>query len=88
MGTEGTIRISGIPQRNRAVLLTPAGAVTECVEGFQERFAGAYLAELREFVTCVAQGRQPEVTVRDGVQSVVVAEAAKRAWQTRKPVQL
>ena len=88
VGTEGTIRISGIPQRNRAVLLTPAGAVTECVEGFQERFQGAYLAELREFIACVAQGRQPEVTVRDGVQSVVVAEAAKRAWQTGKPVSL
>lgn len=88
VGTQGTIRISGVPAKNRAVLLTPAGAVTECVEGFQERFDGAYLAELREFVSCVAQGRQPRVTVRDGVQSVAAAEAARRALQTGEPVRL
>jgi len=88
VGTEGTIRVSAIPAKNRAELFTAAGELTECVEGFQQRFADSYLAEVREFVDCALTGRQPEVTVQDGLRSVEAALACKQAWQTGKPVQL
>ena len=42
IGTEGTIRISAIPEKNQAMIFNSNGAVTECVGSFPERFAEAY----------------------------------------------
>ena len=53
VGTEGTIRISAVPEKNRAMVYDVNGARTECVESFPERFAEAYLTEMEEFVRCV-----------------------------------
>ena len=39
VGTEGTIRISAVPEKNRAMVYDVNGARTECVESFPERFA-------------------------------------------------
>ena len=38
IGTEGTIRISAIPEKNQAMIFNSNGAVTECVGSFPERF--------------------------------------------------
>ena len=53
IGTEGTIRISAIPEKNQAMIFNSNGAVTECVGSFPERFAEAYLLEMQEFIDCV-----------------------------------
>lgn len=37
VGTEGTIRISAVPEKNRAMVYDVNGARTECVESFPER---------------------------------------------------
>ncbi|HJC20245.1 MAG TPA: Gfo/Idh/MocA family oxidoreductase, partial [Candidatus Butyricicoccus avicola] len=61
IGTEGTIRISAIPEKNQAMIFNSNGAVTECVGSFPERFAEAYLLEMQEFIDCVCEGKQPGV---------------------------
>jgi myo-inositol 2-dehydrogenase/D-chiro-inositol 1-dehydrogenase len=88
VGTDGTIRISAVPAKNRAELLTNGGVVTECVEGFPERFAQAYHDEIQAFIQSVLTGTAPIISPEDGVKAVEGALAATKAWKTGKPVQL
>jgi myo-inositol 2-dehydrogenase/D-chiro-inositol 1-dehydrogenase len=88
VGTEGTIRISAIPEKNQAMVYNVHGACTECVGSFPERFAEAYLIEMQEFVDCVCQGRKPGVTVYDGTKSTAIGFATTEAWKTGKIVKL
>ena len=82
VGTEGTIRISAVPEKNRAMVYDVNGARTECVESFPERFAEAYLTEMEEFVRCVREGRKPDTGVADGIYATRVGYAT--TWR-RKP---
>ena len=81
IGTEGSIRISAVPEKNLAMLFNSAGAVTECVESFPERFEEAYLLEMREFIDCVRSGRKPGVSVSDGTKATVIGCATTEAWK-------
>ncbi len=88
VGTEGTIRISAVPEKNLATVYGPQGVCTECVESFPERFAEAYLAEVREFVDCVRTGKKPDVTVYDGTVCTAVGFATTEAWKTGKLIRM
>ncbi len=88
VGTEGTIRISAVPEKNLARLYNANGVCTECVQGFPERFADAYLAELEEFVSCALEGRQPGVSVYDGTKSTLIGYATTESWKTGKAVKI
>ena len=84
VGTEGTIRISAVPEKNRAMVYDVNGARTECVESFPERFAEAYLTEMEEFVRCVREGRKPDTGVADGIYATRVGYATTEAWKIGK----
>lgn len=88
VGTEGTIRISAIPEKNQAQIYNLNGVCTECVGSFPERFEEAYLIEMAEFVDCVCAGKQPGVSVYDGVKSTAIGYATTEAWKTGKIVKL
>ena len=88
VGTEGTIRISAVPEKNRAMVYDVNGARTECVESFPERFAEAYLTEMEEFVRCVREGRKPDTGVEDGIYATRVGYATTEAWKTGKIVKI
>ena len=88
VGTEGTIRISAVPEKNLARLYNANGVCTECVQGFPERFADAYLAEMEEFVSCALEGRQPGVSVYDGTKSTLIGYATTESWKTGKAVKI
>lgn len=82
IGTEGSIRISAVPEKNQAMLFSTVGAVTECVGSFPERFEDAYLAEMQEFIDCACAGKQPGVCVADGTKSTIIGYATTEAWKT------
>ena len=88
VGTEGSIRISAVPEKNQARIYGPGGVLTECVGSFPERFEEAYLVEMAEFVDCVCQGRKPGVSVYDGTKSTAVGYATTEAWRPGKPVKI
>ena len=88
IGTEGSIRISPIPEKNLAMLYNSNGVVTECVEGFPERFAAAYLAEMQEFIDCICENRKPGVSVYDGTKSTAIGFGTTEAWKSGKVVAL
>lgn len=79
IGTEGSIRVSPVPTKNRAMILDKHGAVQECVRNFPERFEEAYINEFVEFVDCVANNKKPGVNVYDGTKATEVAYACKDA---------
>lgn len=55
---------------------------------FLERYASAYLAEMRAFVTAVADGKPANPGIHDGLQAQILADAAARSCETGQPVDL
>jgi myo-inositol 2-dehydrogenase/D-chiro-inositol 1-dehydrogenase len=53
---------------------------------FLERYEAAYRLELDNFVACIRDGVQPVANVVDGLQSLVLAEAALESSRTGKAV--
>jgi len=88
VGTEGQIRIDGVPRKNRVTLYSERGTSEACVEAFPERFGEAFTLEIQEFVDCIREGRRPEVSVHDGTRATAVAYAATESLRSGKPVYL
>lgn len=84
IGTEGSLRIGTIPEKNLVTVFNHAGVVRECVAGFLERFEKAYLNEMQEFVNCILEERKPEVTVYDGTKSTKAAYAARESFENNQ----
>jgi myo-inositol 2-dehydrogenase/D-chiro-inositol 1-dehydrogenase len=55
---------------------------------FMQRYAEAYVSEMRQFVECVACDKTPPVTGRDGRLAVVLGYAALKSRQENRPVRL
>ena len=55
---------------------------------FMNRYAEAYVTEVREFIECVRDDKMPPVTGRDGRLAVVMAHAAIRSWKENRPIKL
>ncbi len=55
---------------------------------FVERYREAFIAELRDFVCCVRDGRPVTVTAADALAAVTVAEAARESMTTNRPVRV
>lgn len=76
---------------------TPDNAVFSDVEGvhsakpvyfFLERYMGAYVAEMKEFIACVVEDKTPPVTGIDGRVPVVMGLAAWKSYRENRPVKL
>ena len=79
----GAVMVGGFAQTMLTVL--HAGERREDVyPGFLERYADAYVAELRDFVAGVADRRPPAVTGEDGRRALAIAFAAERSASTVK----
>jgi myo-inositol 2-dehydrogenase/D-chiro-inositol 1-dehydrogenase len=55
---------------------------------FIERYTEAYVAELQAFVAALQRGEAPPVGGGDGRAPVVIALAAQRSLQERRPVEI
>jgi scyllo-inositol 2-dehydrogenase (NAD+) len=85
LGTAGTLRVGYI--RETPLMVMTKGAVThDTVPFFMERFGDAYTAQLENFAQNVLLGRQPPITVDDGVEALKIAIAATRARETGQSV--
>ena len=88
IGTQGILRIASVPQKNMVEILDNHGVRRECSQDFIERFGSAYLNEMNEFVACIAEGRQPEVSVYDGTKCTEIAYRCKEAFESNELVRL
>ncbi|MGH2446443.1 MAG: Gfo/Idh/MocA family oxidoreductase [Candidatus Limnocylindria bacterium] len=57
-------------------------------QGYHDRFADAYRAELRDFLACCRTAGPPASTARDGLEAMRVAVAATRSAIERRSVSL
>lgn len=53
-----------------------------------ERYIPAYAAEVASFINAIEQDTEPEVTVHDGLQSVLIALACKKSLLEKRPVKI
>lgn len=88
IGTEGTLRIASVPQKNMVEILDRHGVRRECSQDFLERFGDAYRNELSEFVRCIEAKCQPEVSVQDGTKCTEIAYACKKSFESKMLVTL
>jgi scyllo-inositol 2-dehydrogenase (NAD+) len=87
LGTQGTLRI-GYLRETPLLVMTANHVAHDTVPYFMERFAGAYTAQLSDFVENVRLGRPAPVTIRDGMEAMRIAIAATRAYASGLPVEM
>lgn len=83
--SEGTVCVGGFAQRSVEVLL-PDGGRRDLFPGFLERFADAYLLELRDFLDGTPERRPPRVSGDDGRRALAIALACDRACDDAREV--
>ncbi|MCX7975270.1 MAG: inositol 2-dehydrogenase [Candidatus Aminicenantes bacterium] len=55
---------------------------------FVERYRDSYLEELKQFIDCLQENKEPPVTGYDGKMAVLIGYAAKKSFLDRRPVRL
>ena len=55
---------------------------------FLERYMGSYQAEVREFIDCIVNGREPWVGIEDGLLSIKLALACTKSMKENRPVRI
>ncbi|WP_080875712.1 Gfo/Idh/MocA family oxidoreductase [Oceanobacillus timonensis] len=88
IGTNGMLRIAASPEKNKVAVFNEHGAVRPSSQHFPERFAGAYINELKNFVHCIRENQQPEVTAVDGLRGTEVALACQESFDENKLVDI
>ena len=88
IGTKGTISLAHHPEKNLVTLFNQHGIVRPTSQDFPERFREAFIDEMKAFVTCIHEKRQPEVSANDGLQSTIVANACKLSLESGELITL
>ena len=83
VGSEGNLVVEGAGLRWRR-----AGDASWTEERFEVDVNAMYTAELREFVDCVATGRQPTACGREGRATLALAAAVRESAETGRLVRL
>ena len=87
VGSKGSIQVGSL-HRTPATFLTTNGSVSPIADYFLSTFADAYLAEIRDFVDRILNGRPPSVTGDDGLRALAIAAAAEESHLQSKTVRV
>lgn len=55
---------------------------------FLDRYFESYTDEVKAFFDCIQNGTEPEVGIKDGLNSVIIGLAAKESLKNNKPVKI
>ena len=87
-GSKGCV-INANDSDSNIVLSTVDGVTAEKpLWFFLERYMGSYQAEIREFIDCVKNGRDPWVGIEDGLLSIRLALACTKSMNENRPVRI
>jgi myo-inositol 2-dehydrogenase / D-chiro-inositol 1-dehydrogenase len=89
IGEKGLLQIGDV--RGQAVVMCTSrdnGLVTPIFRSWPERFACAYVREMKHFLGCIRTGSQPGVTGRDGRWAVAGVLTATKSFLEERSVQL
>lgn len=84
IGTKGMLRVAAAPEKNLVTIMDEKGVVRACSQDFPERFREAFVNEAKEFIACIKEKRQPQVSAYDGLQSTKIALACKKSFETNE----
>jgi predicted dehydrogenase len=87
VGSKGSILIGSLMGKP-ATFLTAAGSSRNVADHYLTTFADAYVAEMRDFVDCILEDREPRVTGLDGLKALAIAVAAETSHLKGKPVEV
>ncbi|MCJ7625828.1 MAG: inositol 2-dehydrogenase [Anaerolineaceae bacterium] len=87
MGSEGSLYI-GKEQQTPLWVKTRAGISHDTVPYFMQRFAEAYAAEIKDFVTCLEEDKEIAVSGYDGQMATAIGIAATISFDETRPVEL
>ena len=85
IGSEGSLLIGKL-QQTPMLVMTREGVRHDTVPYFMERFAEAYAAEIRDFVSCIRTDRMPSVSGPDARAATAIGLAATRSLDEGRPV--
>lgn len=88
IGTKGSLQIGTEPSRNKLTIFDEKGIVKNVYEDFYDRFRHAFRAETEEFINCIIEKRQPEVTAWDGVEATRLAYACKASLDSGEKIKI
>lgn len=88
IGTKGMLRIAQVPEKNLVTIMNEHGVIRPTSQNFPERFSEAFVKEASEFIRCIEEKRQPDVTAKDGLQATKVAIACQKSYETSQLVDL
>lgn len=87
VGSRGSILIGSL-RGTPATLLTAAGSSRTIADHYLTTFADAYVAEMRDFVDCILEDREPRVGGEDGLKALAIAVAAESSHLKGKPAEV
>lgn len=80
-GTLGALRIGRPAGKNRVEIYDQHGVRKECVTSFWERFEDAFLMMASDFIACILENRQPELSIHDATIATEAAIAFTESFQ-------
>jgi scyllo-inositol 2-dehydrogenase (NAD+) len=83
LGSKGAVFV-GTLQQTPAVFLNSNGSNQVLADHFLNRFADAYVLEVRDFVQKMAADRPPQVTGEDGLRALEIAVSAEQSHLDHK----
>jgi inositol 2-dehydrogenase len=86
-GTKGSIQI-GYFQHTPILVMTQEGITHDVVPHFMQRFEGAYLTQIQDFVDRVLKGQPPSLTGADAIAAMRISLAATLSCHEGRPVQV
>jgi inositol 2-dehydrogenase len=86
-GTKGSIQI-GYFQHTPILVMTQEGITHDVVPHFMQRFEGAYLTQIQDFVNRVLKGQPPSLTGADAIAAMRISLAATLSCHQGRPVQV
>ena len=86
-GTKGSLQI-GYFQHTPILVMTQAGITHDVVPHFMQRFEGAYLTQIQDFVNKVQQGQKPSLTGADAIAAMRISLAATLSCHEGRPVEV
>jgi predicted dehydrogenase len=84
VGSAGSILVGSLVH-TPTTFLSVNGSTQNTADHFLTTFADAYLAEIRDFVDSIHEGREPSVTGVDGLKALGIAVAAEKSHRTGHP---
>ena len=87
LGTKGTIQV-GYLRETPILVMNEEGVTHDVVPYFPERFGDAYVNQLNDFLDNLSDGKEPMITIDDGIAALQVCVAATFSQQHNKIVEV